>query len=62
MLFYKLPAIICHQGQQMLEITNEHHRAWLTATCISREDLTDDKLGNVFVCEHHFAQEVSMHD
>ena len=45
--FYKLPAIIHHQGQQMLEITTERCRVWLTA--ISREDLTDDKLENVFV-------------
>ena len=50
--FYKLPAIITHQGQQMLEISTERRRAWLKA--ISRQDLTADKLANVFVCEHHF--------
>jgi len=37
----------------MLEITMERRRAWLTA--ISREDLIDDNIGNVFVCERHFA-------
>jgi len=41
--FYKLPVIIHHQGQPMLEITMEHCRDWLTA--ISRENLTDDNEG-----------------
>ena len=35
--FYKLPAIVTHQGPQMLEITTERRRAWLAA--ISRDDL-----------------------
>ena len=50
--FFRLPAIIKHQGQQMLEITSEGRRAWLKA--ISRDDLTEKKLANVWVCERHF--------
>ena len=58
--FYRLPAIIQHQGQQMLEITRERRRAWLKA--ISREDLTEEKLANVWVCECHFvASEYSIY-
>ena len=58
--FYRLPAIIQHQGQQMLEITRERRRAWLKA--ISREDLTEEKLANVWVCERHFvASEYSIY-
>lgn len=34
------------------DISTERRRAWLKA--ISRQDLTADKLANVFVCEHHF--------
>jgi len=52
--FYKLPGIIQHQGQQMLEISSERRRAWLRA--ISRDDLTEEQLANnnVWVCERHF--------
>ena len=58
--FYRLPAIIQHQCQQMLEITRERRRAWLKA--ISREDLTEEKLANIWVCECHFvASECSIY-
>lgn len=50
--FYRLPAIVKHQGEQMLSITTKQRCAWLKA--ISRADLTGDKLSNVFVCEEHF--------
>jgi len=50
--FHRLPAVLHHQGQQMLEISSERKRAWLKA--ISRVDLTEEKLANVYVCERHF--------
>ena len=50
--FHRLPAIVKHQGPQMLEITTERRKAWLAA--ISREDLKGKKLNNVFVCSCHF--------
>jgi len=48
--FYKSPTIIMHRGPQMLEITTERRRAWLST--ISRNDL--QYLDNVFVCTKHF--------
>ena len=52
--FYRLPAVIKHQGPQMLELSTERRRAWVAA--ISRADLTEEKLANVFVCGHHFVE------
>ena len=50
--YYHLPAIVKHQREQMLSITTRQCCAWLKA--ISRDDLTGDKLSNVFVCEKCF--------
>ena len=50
--FFRLPAVVKHQGEQMRSITTMQHCAWLKA--ISRDDLTKDKLSNIFVCEKHF--------
>ena len=52
--FFRLPAVIKHQGQQMFEITTERRKAWLAAIC--RADMTADKLENVFVCQKHFCK------
>ena len=52
--FFHLPAVVKHQGEQMFSVTTKQRCAWLKA--ISRDDLTDDKLSNVFVCEMHFEQ------
>ena len=40
--FHHLPAVIKHQGAQMLELSSERCRAWLSA--ISRADMTDKRL------------------
>ena len=48
--FHKLPTIIKHQGPQMVEITTERRRVWLSV--ISRDDLPC--LENVYVCSNHF--------
>ena len=50
--FFHLPAVIQGQGGQTRSITEVQRCAWLKA--ISRDDLTTDKLANVFVCEEHF--------
>ena len=52
--FFRLPAVVKHQGEQMFSVTTKQRCAWLKA--ISRDDLTEDKLSNVFVCEMHFEQ------
>ena len=52
--YHRLPAVIKHQGSQMLALSTERHRAWLSA--ISRDDLTEKKLRNVFVCGRHFTE------
>ena len=38
----------------MLELSSERRRAWLAA--ISRADLTEEKLPNVYVCGCHFVK------
>ncbi|XP_065905689.1 uncharacterized protein [Dysidea avara] len=48
--FHKLPTIIMHQGPQMVEITTERRRVWLSV--ISRDNLPC--LENVSVCSNHF--------
>ena len=50
--FFRLPKIVSDRGEQMLSVTMQWQLAWLKA--ISRDDLTKDKLVNVFVCERHF--------
>ena len=54
--FFKLPKVVTDRGEQMLTprltLTTERQLAWLKA--ISRDDLTKEKLSNVFVCERHF--------
>ena len=52
--FFRLPAVVKHQGEQMFSVTTKQRCTWLKA--ISRDDLTEDKLSNVFVCEMHFEQ------
>ena len=42
------------KGEQMLAISTERRRAWLAA--ISRADLTEDRLHNVYVCSRHFVK------
>jgi len=43
---FLLPTLRTHEGQQMLEITTQRRRAWLSA--ISREDV--DCLEKVYAC------------
>lgn len=50
--FHKLPAIRTNEGPQMLELTTERRRTWLSV--ISRDDLKN--LNNVYVCGNHFVK------
>ena len=52
--FHRIPAVIKHQGEQMLAISKKRRQAWIWA--ISRADLTDEKLGNAFVYSPHCVQ------
>lgn len=52
--YFTLPAHVKHQGEQMDEITARRRRAWLKA--ISRDDLTEETLKNIVVCEKHFVK------
>ena len=50
--FFRLPKVVTDRGEQMLSLTIERQLAWLKA--ISRDDITKEKLSNVFVCERYF--------
>ena len=52
--FFRLPKVVTDRGEQMLSLTTERQLAWLKA--ISRDDITKEKLPNVFVCERHFVK------
>ena len=52
--FFQLPKVVTDRGEQMLSLTTEQQLAWLRA--ISRNDITKEKLSNVFVCERHFVK------
>ncbi|EDO41516.1 predicted protein, partial [Nematostella vectensis] len=58
--FYRVPAIINHQGQQTELLTTERRRKWISA--ISREDITDKKLANDRVCGRHFVSGAAAKD
>lgn len=55
--FFRLPKVVEWQGEHTRDITTRQRCAWLKA--ISREDLTEDKLSNVYVCERHFVKGTS---
>ena len=52
MLFFRLPAVIEHQGEQMFQLSSERQHAWLKV--IFLEDLNGKNLDNVFVLGEHF--------
>ena len=53
-LFYHLPKIIEHQGEDALKLSEERRTKWLSR--ISQEDLKGDpkKLKQIRVCSDHF--------
>ena len=50
--FYRLPAIISHQGEQTYELSCKRRDLWLSR--IHREDLGPNKYPYVRVCSWHF--------
>lgn len=50
--FYRLPAIISHQGEKTLELSKRRQKEWLAK--IWRADLKQEKYKYVRVCSDHF--------
>ena len=50
--FYRLPAIISHQGSQTYELTCKRRDLWLSR--LHREDLVPSKYPYVRLCSRHF--------
>eukprot|EP00112_Aurelia_sp_Birch-Aquarium-sp1_P001647 Seg1178.6 transcript_id=Seg1178.6/GoldUCD/mRNA.D3Y31 product="hypothetical protein" protein_id=Seg1178.6/GoldUCD/D3Y31 len=50
--FFRVPAIVKHQGKIVEDLTTERRRKWISV--ISRDDLSDEKLSNDRVCSRHF--------
>lgn len=50
--FFRLPAVITHQGAQALQLSTERQRKWLAS--INRKDLTPERYSNVRICSKHF--------
>ena len=46
--FFRPPKVVTCRGEQMFSLTTERQLAWLKA--ISRDDISQEKLSNVFVC------------
>ena len=50
--FFRVPAIVKHQGKEMEDLTTERRRKWISV--ISRDDLSEEKLSSDRVCSRHF--------
>ena len=50
--FYRLPAIISHQGDRAQELSQKRRGLWLAR--IHRGDLGPEKYSNTRVCSRHF--------
>ena len=50
--FYRLPAIILHQGEKTKELSQKRQDLWLSR--IHRDDLGEEKCPNTRVCGLHF--------
>ena len=50
--FYRLPAVIVHQGKRTHELSKERQELWLSR--IHRADITPDRYQNCRVCSNHF--------
>ena len=52
--FYHFPAIIKHQGQEKMRLSNERRQAWINNISRDRKDLTSEKIEHTHVCSDHF--------
>ena len=50
--FYRLPAVITHQGEKTREFSQRRRDTWLAR--IRRADLGPEKYANTRVCSRHF--------
>ncbi len=50
--FFRLPAVINHQGPQALQLSIERRQRW--SAKINRQDLTQERYHNVGICSRHF--------
>ncbi len=50
--FFRLPAVISHQGDQTHELSTRRQREWMAT--IKRKDLNLEKLQYIRVCSDHF--------
>ena len=50
--FYRLPAVVRHQGEQTHELSSQRRQLWLSR--IHREDLGPEKYSYTRVCARHF--------
>ena len=56
--FFRLPAVIAHQGEKAKEVSEKRRNLWLS--CIHRLDLTPDKYSNTLICHLHFVAGIYM--
>ncbi len=50
--FFRLPAVVSHQGEQTLQLSKERQETWLAR--IKREDLKPNQYEYLRVCSDHF--------
>ncbi len=50
--FFRLPAVITHQGAQAQQLSSERQQKWISK--INRKDLTPERYPNVRICAIHF--------
>ena len=50
--FFRLPAVITHQGTQALQLSTERQRKWIAK--INRKDITPERYPNIRICSRHF--------
>lgn len=58
--FFRVPAIVKHQGKKIEDLTTERRRKWISV--ISRDDLSEEKLCSDRVCSRHFVSGKSAAD
>ena len=52
--FYRLPAVISHQGEKTQELSERRRRTWLSR--IGRDDVTAPSYQYIRVCSAHFVK------
>ena len=50
--FFRLPAVISHQGARTLQLSTERQRKWIAK--INRKDLTTERYASIRICSRHF--------